>query len=153
MTIQMGKLELAAVISDLLDQQAQCVLATMGETSPYQHLMAYAFSDDLFTIYLATYMDTRKFRNMQLNPNVSLIWDNRKGNIQDHLDGYSLSATGLADQLEGTSQEEARKAIRSRNTTLDNLLTHANCRLFSINLEEYTLTKGYDQVFQFRRAD
>jgi nitroimidazol reductase NimA-like FMN-containing flavoprotein (pyridoxamine 5'-phosphate oxidase superfamily) len=145
----MEELELAEEISELLGQQAQCVLATMDETCPCQHLMAYAFSEDLFTIYLATYMDTRKFRNMLSNPNVSMIWDNCKGRIQDHVDGYSLTATGMADLLEGQAQEKARRAILSRNATLDNLLSHANCRLFSVSLEEYTLTRGYDHVFRF----
>jgi nitroimidazol reductase NimA-like FMN-containing flavoprotein (pyridoxamine 5'-phosphate oxidase superfamily) len=145
----MEELELAEEISELLGQQAQCVLATMDETCPCQHLMAYAFSEDLFTIYLATYMDTRKFRNMLLNPNVSMIWDNCKGSIQDHVDGYSLTATGMADLLEGQAQEKARRAILSRNATLDNLLSHANCRLFSVSLEDYTLTRGYDHVFRF----
>ncbi len=145
----MEELELAGEISKLLGQQAQCVLATMGETGPCQHLMAYAFSEDLFTIYLATYMDTRKFRNMLLTPNVSMIWDNCKGSIQDHVDGYSLTATGMADLLEGQAQKKARRAILSRNATLDNLLSHANCRLFSVSLEDYTLTRGYDHVFRF----
>jgi nitroimidazol reductase NimA-like FMN-containing flavoprotein (pyridoxamine 5'-phosphate oxidase superfamily) len=145
----MEKLELAAEIADLLGQQAQCVLATMDETCPCQHLMAYAFTADLFTIYLATYMDTRKFRNMLSNPKVSMIWDNCRGNIQDHVDGYSLTATGVADLLEGRAQEQARRAILSRNSTLDNLLSHVSCRLFSVSLEEYTLTRGYDHVFQF----
>ncbi|MFT6407447.1 MAG: nitroimidazol reductase NimA-like FMN-containing flavoprotein, partial [Arenicella sp.] len=56
----MDEIELAAEIANLLGQQAQCVLATMDETGPCQHVMAYAYSEDLFTIYLATYMDTRK---------------------------------------------------------------------------------------------
>ena len=145
----MEELELATEISGLLGQQAQCVLATMDETCPCQHLMAYAFSEDLFTIYLATYMDTRKFRNMLSNPKVSMIWDNCKGSIQDHVDGYSLTATGMADLLEGETQEKARMLILFRNSTLNNLLSHANCRLFSVSLEEYTLTRGYDYVRRF----
>jgi hypothetical protein len=37
----MGELELAAEIADLLGQQTQCVLATMNETGPCQHVMAF----------------------------------------------------------------------------------------------------------------
>ena len=119
----MEELELAAEITDLLGQQTQCVLATMDETGPCQHVMAYAYSEDLFTIYLATYMDTRKFRNMLSNPKVSMIWDNRKGGIQDHVDGYSLTVTGIAEMLEGKAQDRPRAAILSRNATLDKLLS------------------------------
>ena len=149
----MEELELAAEITDLLGQQTQCVLATMDETGPCQHVMAYAYaySEDLFTIYLATYMDTRKFRNMLSNPKVSMIWDNRKGGIQDHVDGYSLTVTGIAEMLEGKAQDRPRAAILSRNATLDKLLSQKKCRLFSVALNEYTLTRGYDHVFRFSR--
>ena len=149
--ILMEELELAAEITDLLGQQTQCVLATMDETGPCQHVMAYAYSEDLFTIYLATYMDTRKFRNMLSNPKVSMIWDNRKGGIQDHVDGYSLTVTGIAEMLEGKAQDRPRAAILSRNATLDKLLSQKKCRLFSVALNEYTLTRGYDHVFRFSR--
>ena len=72
--------EIAGEVSALLAEQAQCVLATMDDIRPCQHMMAYAYSDDLFTIYLATLMDTRKFRNMLSNPRVSMMWDNRSVN-------------------------------------------------------------------------
>ena len=52
----MEELQLAAEIAGLLGQQAQCVLATMDETGPCQHVMAYAYSEDLFTIYLASFV-------------------------------------------------------------------------------------------------
>ena len=145
----MEKPELATEISVLLSQQDQSVLATMNETGPCQHLMAYAFSEDLFTIYLATYMDTRKFRNMLSNPNVSLMWDNRIGSIKDHVDGYSLTATGIAELLEGQPREIASEALLSKNSTLGNLLSNANCQLFSVSLNEYTWTRGYDNVFKY----
>jgi nitroimidazol reductase NimA-like FMN-containing flavoprotein (pyridoxamine 5'-phosphate oxidase superfamily) len=148
----MEEIELATEVSNLLSQQKQCVLATMDETFPCQHLMAYAFSEDLFTIHFATYSNTRKFQNMQKNPNVSMMWDNRKGSIQDHVDGYSLTATGSAELLKGQLQEDARKSLYSRNSTLCNLLSSSNCRLISVSLEEYTLTKGYNHIFQFRHA-
>jgi nitroimidazol reductase NimA-like FMN-containing flavoprotein (pyridoxamine 5'-phosphate oxidase superfamily) len=148
----MEEIELAAEIADLLGQQAQCVLATMDETGPCQHVMAYAYSEDLFTIYLATYMDTRKFRNMLSNPKVSMIWDNCQGGIQDHVDGYSLTATGTAELLEGKAQDKPRAAILARNSTLAKLLSQENCRLFSVVLDGYTLTIGYDHVFRFERS-
>lgn len=148
----MEKLELSAQIADLLEQQAQCILATIDETGPCQHVMAYAYSEDLFTIYFATYMDTRKFRNMLSNPKVSIMWDNRKGAIQDHVDEYSLNAIGIAELLEGQAQDKPRAAILSRNSTLEKLLSQENCRFFSVVLDEYTLTRGYDHVFSFCRG-
>ena len=142
--------DLSTEISSLLSEQAQCVLATIDDTSPCQHMMAYAYSEDLFTIYLATLMDTRKFRNMLSNPRVSMMWDNRSGKARDHVEGTSLTATGKAFLLEGADHELASNLVAARNSTLRSLLSDEDCRLFSVELEEYTWTRGYRMVYQLR---
>ena len=130
--------------------QAQCVLATMNEDRPVQHIMAYGYARDLGTIYLATYMNTRKFRNMLANPGVSVLWDNRSGNVQDHLDGYSLTAMGSASLMTGPEHDVARDNILTRNPTLKDLLSSTDCRLFSVVIDEYQWTTGYKQVSRYR---
>jgi nitroimidazol reductase NimA-like FMN-containing flavoprotein (pyridoxamine 5'-phosphate oxidase superfamily) len=137
-------------IFELLNQQVQCVLATMDGNRPVQHVMAYGFSIDLSRIYITTYTKTRKFRNMLSNTSVSVLWDNRTGSIQDHLDGYSLTAIGHAKLLPDSEQRKASEAILSRNPTLTELLNHPGSRLFGVILDEYQWTTGYQQVLRFR---
>ena len=146
----MDKKKLESRIYELLHQQVQCVLATTNGGHPAQHMMAYGFSIDLASIYLTTYKRTRKFRNMVSNPVVSLLWDNRSGRIQDHLDSYSLTAIGHATLLTDNDQSRASEAILSRNATLKELLNHPNSRLFEVILDEYQWTTGYQQVLMFR---
>lgn len=66
-----------ATVASLLNQQVQCVLATLADQQPALHLLAYAFSADLDEIYVASMADTQKVRNMRGNPNVTCLWDNR----------------------------------------------------------------------------
>ena len=146
----MDKNKLKNRIYELLNQQVQCVLATMDGDRPVQHVMAYGFSIDLVRIYLTTYTKTRKFHNMVSNPGVSVLWDNRTGSIQDHLDGYSLTAIGHARLLPGSEQRKASETILSRNPTLKELLNHPDSRLFAVILDEYQWTTGYQQVLRFR---
>ena len=146
----MDKKQLQSKIHRLLNQQLQCVLATINGACPMQHMMAYSFSPDLSRIYLATYKNTRKFSNMVSNPIVSVFWDNRSGSVQDHLDGYSLTANGHATLLADNDQSRAREAILSRNATLKDLLNHPDCRLFEVVVDEYQWTTGYNQVFRFK---
>ncbi|MGK0439478.1 MAG: hypothetical protein ACJATK_002438, partial [Paracoccaceae bacterium] len=54
--------------------------------------------------------------------------------------------------LEGRAQDIPRAAVLSRNPALDKLLSQEKCRLFSVVLKEYTLTRGYDHVFRFGRG-
>jgi len=141
--------DLKLEISTILDQQIQCVLATLQDDQPCQHMMAFAYAEDLSRIFLATYMDTRKYRNMITNPGVSILWDNRSGSTADHIDGLSLIALGRAELLAGSAQVEVRELILKRNPTLQVLLEDKSCKLFMVKIEDYQWTKGYQQVLHY----
>jgi len=141
--------DLRREISTILDQQNQCVLATMQDDQPCQHMMAFAYAGDLSRIFLATYMATRKYRNMITNPNVSILWDNRSGSAADHVDGLSLIALGRAELLAGSAQAEVRELMLKRNPALQVLLEDESCRLFMVLIEDYQWTKGYQQVLHY----
>jgi nitroimidazol reductase NimA-like FMN-containing flavoprotein (pyridoxamine 5'-phosphate oxidase superfamily) len=136
-------------ISSILAQQIQCVLATVNGDQPYQHMMAFAYDEDLSNIYLATYIDTRKYRNMITNPCVSLLWDNRSGRADDHVDGLSLIASGRAQLLEGSSVTDVSEKLLSRNPALKILLSDESCRIFAVAIEDYQWTKGYLEVLHY----
>jgi uncharacterized pyridoxamine 5'-phosphate oxidase family protein len=145
----MQALDLKREISTILDQQIQCVLATLQDDQPCQHMMAFAHAEDLSRIFLATYMDTRKYRNMITNPSVSILWDNRSGLAADHVDGLSLIALGRAELLAGSAQVEVRELILKRNPALQVLLEDKSCKLFMVLIEDYQWTKGYQQVLHY----
>ena len=139
-------------ISRILDQQIQCVLATLEGNQPCQHMMAFAYAEDLSRIYLATYMDTRKYRNMLSSPGVSILWDNRSGRDEDHIDGLSLIALGRAKLLPDDLQIEIRKLLLKRNPSLNLLLDDASSRIFEVRVEDYQWTRGYREVFHYSTA-
>jgi len=144
--------DLKKEIFTILDRQIQCVLATLQNDQPCQHMMAFAFAEDLSRIFLATYMNTRKYRNMIANPRVSILWDNRSGSASDHVDGLSLIALGRAELLSGSMQAEVRELMLKRNPALQALLENESCKLFMILIEDYQCTKGYQQVLHFNPA-
>jgi uncharacterized pyridoxamine 5'-phosphate oxidase family protein len=148
----MQEQELKGEISRILDQQIQCVLATLEGNQPCQHMMAFAYAEDLSRIYLATYMDTRKYRNMLSSPGVSILWDNRSGRDEDHIDGFSLIALGRAKLLPDDLQIEIRKLLLERNPSLNLLLDDASSRIFEVSVEDYQWTRGYREVFHYSTA-
>ncbi len=88
-------------VATLLNQQVQCVLATLGDKELALHLMAYAISTDLDKIYLASLENTQKVKNIRANPNVTCLWDNRTGNNDYHTAGLTMSGFGNAHELTG----------------------------------------------------
>jgi nitroimidazol reductase NimA-like FMN-containing flavoprotein (pyridoxamine 5'-phosphate oxidase superfamily) len=67
-----------AEMQQLLKEQSMCVLATSAGDRPYCSLMAYAANADGTEVYMATHRSTRKFRNLTVNPAVSLMIDTRQ---------------------------------------------------------------------------
>lgn len=141
--------ELFENIRHLLKSQVQCVLATLEGEQPCQHLMAYAFNDSLSKLYLASYADTRKTRNMVAQPCVSLLWDNRTGNSEDHVQGLALNATGRAELLTGDQRAKAMHRLLERNASLTSLLAAEACAIFAVAVTSYTFVRGYSEVYQY----
>ena len=133
-------------IHNLLEQQVQCVLATVDGEQPCLHLMAYGFSDSLDQLYLASYADTRKVQNMLKQPRVSLMWDNRTGQHEDHTGGLALNAEGKAKRLEGPARETVSQRLLARNPTLETLLCEPTTAVFAVDVQAYVFAKGYGGV-------
>lgn len=138
------------IIQSILSQQVQCVLATQCQGKLYQHLMAYAMSENLATITLASFRHTQKVNNIGSEPNVGLLWDNRTGNNKDHTDGFALSAQGAARIL-GLSCPLTQPLL-DRNASLQSLLSHDDAVIIAIRIESYHLAIGYAQTFRFSPA-
>lgn len=141
--------EIANQIRSILNHQVQSVLATQDQGVLYQHLMAYSAVDDLSSIYLASFDNTQKVRNIRANPNVSLLWDNRTGNNKDHTEGFALSAHGSADIVNTGSRPDLIEQLRNRNDSLTKLLNAEQSVLIVINIKAYQLAIGYTQTMVY----
>lgn len=133
-------------VASLLNQQAQCVLATRGDKELALHLMAYAISPELDEIYFASLEKTQKVKNMRANPSVTCLWDNRTGNITDHTAGLAMSGFGNAHELTGESAQSAQRLLLHRNTTLELLLSEPSVVIFSLHIDRYQWVEGYTRV-------
>jgi hypothetical protein len=139
------------VVRRLLRAQVQGVLATVapgGGTAalaPSTHLMAYAHCPRLQTVFLATGAGTRKERNMRACPAVSMLWDDRTGNLADHAEGTLAAAAGTATALEATAPDaaEALAAMRLKNPNMEGFLSAESTVLFSVAVREWSVVEGY----------
>ena len=130
-------------VASLLNQQVQCVLATLGDKEIALHLMAYAFATDLDEIYLASLENTQKVKNMRDCPDVTCLWDNRTGRNADHIDGLAMSGFGLARESTGQAEQSARRLLLKRNATLKPLLFDPSVVIFTIHITRYHWVEGY----------
>lgn len=80
-----------------------CVLATIGPQGPHTSLMSYLTSDDGAEIYLVTKADTQKYSNIQAEPRVSILIDDRR--VGDPGELNSLTISGRAERVRDTRTE------------------------------------------------
>jgi nitroimidazol reductase NimA-like FMN-containing flavoprotein (pyridoxamine 5'-phosphate oxidase superfamily) len=137
-------------VASLLNQQAQCVLATLGETEQALHLMAYAVSPQLDQIFIASLESTQKVANMRANPNVTCLWDNRTGNNSDHIAGLAMSGFGQAHELTGEPAQSAQRLLLQRNASLQPLLSNPSVVIFALHIDRYQWVEGYTRVVVYK---
>jgi general stress protein 26 len=89
-------------IQQLLKLQSLGVLATQGKKYPYTTLVGFAASDDLKTLFFATIRDTRKYQNIQMHSQVSMLIDSRSNQVKDFKDAQALTVLGSARDEEGS---------------------------------------------------
>jgi hypothetical protein len=139
-------------VRPLLSSQVQCVLATVQQDhKPATALMAYGLSPCLRTIYLATPVAARKAKNMIQRPDVSLLWDNRTGNLSDHGDGLLVTADGTSALA--PDRDAAAAFFLQRNHNMATFLATEGVGLFAVSVREYEIVQGYERPQRWEPSD
>ena len=134
----------AGRIDAVLTSQVQCVLATTtADLRPATFLMAFAISPCLRFVVIATPVGARKAQQMRERPAVSLLWDNRTGNLRDHADGLLVTAVGQAAEAEVDALPWASARFLERNPNMANFLATEGVGLFQIRVDSYEIVEGY----------
>jgi len=85
-----------ALLREVVGTQYFAVLNTIGQSLPYSNLVSFAATDDLRSLVFVTGRNTRKYRNIQDNHNISLLIDNRTNQPSDTSQAVAITAIGTA---------------------------------------------------------
>jgi len=82
---------------------------------------------------------------MRSHPDVSLLWDDRTGNLGDHADGILVTAEGKATLLEpcDTAAIKAHAAMLADNPNMKEFLAADTTVLFAVDVSEWGVVEGY----------
>jgi hypothetical protein len=135
-------------IARLLASQRFAVLSTAGSVYPYGTLIAYAATGDLRAILFATMRKTRKHRNMERDPRVSLLIDSRPRRPDDIKDAEALTALGTAKEVHGKSLERFTQLYLERHPYLADFIGDPHTALMRISVRRYILVRRFQEVFE-----
>jgi nitroimidazol reductase NimA-like FMN-containing flavoprotein (pyridoxamine 5'-phosphate oxidase superfamily) len=121
-----------------------CVLATVAGIEPHCSLMAYATDDDCAEIYMVSYKDTHKYKNMTENSFVSIMIDTRDENASPRLPGTkALTISGVFKRLDEEEKKAfVRRKLLERHPYLKEFLNQPDAEPFVIRVSSFLLLEG-----------
>ncbi|MFT5701724.1 MAG: hypothetical protein ACI8ZB_004625 [Desulforhopalus sp.] len=143
----------AGKIKILLDKQPLAVLATQGDGQPYTSLMAYAFTEDLRFLVVATAMSTRKHRNITGESRVALLVDDRSNNVEDFQNAAALTIVGEACKVGIDERDYYSGLYLKRHPSLETFLASPSTVFFKIEVHNYLLVSRFENVVEYQIKD
>jgi nitroimidazol reductase NimA-like FMN-containing flavoprotein (pyridoxamine 5'-phosphate oxidase superfamily) len=142
------KEKLLQEIRSLLKSQRLGVLATSAVGHPYTSLVAFAETDDLRHVLFASHGKTRKVANIQNDPRVTLLLDNRSNQPEDFRQAEALTVMGTAEEIPPAERQELAAVYLAKHPYLKDFLSSPGCMLFSIQVKRYSLVQRFQDVVE-----
>ena len=137
-------------IGKLLKSQPLAVLATQGDGQPYTSLMAYAYTEDLRFLVVATTMSTRKHRNIAGESRVALLVDDRSNDGEDFQDATALTVVGEASEVGLDEREFFKSLYLKRHPLLEDFLASSSTVFFKIEVHNYLMVSRFQDVVEYQ---
>lgn len=130
-----------AKIETILRENSLCVLCTEADKNPHCSLMTYLPSKDLRLLYLVSTRKSRKFKNLLVNPRVSVLIDSRQHQAaQKNI--VSVTFAGLFEPLPDAAVMPIKRDFAEKHPELSEILNHPGSVVFAITLKSYLLLDG-----------
>jgi nitroimidazol reductase NimA-like FMN-containing flavoprotein (pyridoxamine 5'-phosphate oxidase superfamily) len=136
------------LLRELLNGQKLAVLSTHNGGQPYASLVAFAFSDDLGSIYFVTPRTTRKFSNLQGDGRMALLITSSTNTEADFHEAMAVTVVGSAGEIQGPDKEAALDHYIARHPYLEDFARSPTCALVRMSAHTYILVKNFQHVME-----
>lgn len=136
-------------IQALLADQPLAVLSTQRDGQPYASLMAFANTEDLKNIVVATGRSTRKHQNIIMDSRVALLVDNRSNSEEDFHEAAALTIMGVAKPIVDEERPFFEGLYLARHPYLEKFLHSPTTTFFKIEVQHYLLVTRFQSVMEY----
>lgn len=133
-------------MQELFATQRFAVLATAESGQPYLSLMAFAATSDLQYLLVATYRATRKYRNIDADPRVALLVDNRSNQPPNIGQSIAVTALGRAKEVAATEKNHYLEIYLAKHPHLEKFVGSPKCALIKIKVERYFMVSNFQEI-------
>ena len=135
-------------ITELCSSQKLAVLCTQRESQPYASLVAFVTSEDLRYLYFITPKTTRKFTNLEANPQVSVLVNSSQNQDADFHRAMAVTIIGNAMEVFGRKREAPIKRYLEMHPYLEDFVQSPTCALVQVKVKSFFLVKNFQNVME-----
>jgi general stress protein 26 len=142
--------ELYGKVYEIMTSQQFGVLATIENNLPHTSIIAFSITNNLKTILFITPLESRKYKNIVANPNVSLLVDHRPSNSKLISESYALSAIGTAKKVDLQGATATKELFAFCHADLAEKLNNPEYALMSLSVKKYEVVNGLTDVTEYK---
>jgi uncharacterized pyridoxamine 5'-phosphate oxidase family protein len=132
------------LLREIVSTQYFAVLNTIGQGLPHSNLVSFAATEDLKSLVFVTGRNTRKYRNVQDNHNVSLLIDNRTNRPSDTSQAIAIAAIGTARE-ETDNRSLLREIFLARHPQLSHFVEAPDSAIMLVTIRKY-IVAAFDKT-------
>jgi heme iron utilization protein len=140
--------DIQGLIGELFASQNLAVLATHSQKQPYASLVAFAATDDLKYLYFVTPKTTRKFANLEINPQVAVLINSSTNQTADFHRAISVTAVGEAEEIIAADREPLLSLYLAKHPHLAEFAKSPTSALVRVTVRSYYLVKNFQKVLE-----
>jgi len=134
------------MLQELFAAQRSVVLATTENGQPYLSLMTFANTSDLQYLMVATYRATRKYRNIEADPRVALLVDNRSNQPSDIEQSMAVTVLGRAQEVGATEKTQFLRIYLAKHPHMEKFVSSPECALIKVKVERYFVVSNFQEI-------
>lgn len=139
----MNDTSLRQTLRSLFTSQKLAVLATSGDNQPYCSLMAFAVTDDFKHMIVATKRHTRKYANIQQNPRLSMLVDNRKNQPDDFQQAVAVTILATASEPPPAELQHLLNLYLFKHPYMRSFCQAPDCAVLKLTVERYLVVSSF----------
>jgi len=139
-------------IEGILKTIGFAVLATEGSGQPHASLIAITPLGSCKQLVFATYRNTLKYRNIENNSKVAVLFESEGLNKEDHRERVVLTIIGYIKEISISENESAYQAHLMRHPEMESFMRSSDCALIMVTAQSFQIVNGIENI-RWIRAD
>jgi nitroimidazol reductase NimA-like FMN-containing flavoprotein (pyridoxamine 5'-phosphate oxidase superfamily) len=135
-----------ATLVSLFAAQKLAVLSTYAKGQPYLSLVAFAATQDLKSLFLATGRTTRKFENILEHPRIAMLVDNRSNRETDFEEACAATILAEAFELSGEEKKVRLKLYLEKHPYLEEFAASSQSALVEVRVQSIVLVERFEET-------